>query len=447
MTTYRILFATMPFDGHFSPLTGLAVHLQQLGHDVRWYVGGHYGERVKNLGLPHYPLVQAKLINQENLDELLPERAKLKSPIARGQLDVTQVFLLRAPEYVQDIRAIHQDWPFDILIYDEACLGAVLAQQLLGVKGVAIGVMPLMETDENLGPPGLGQQPARSGLGRLGQRILSYVVQRFMFKPCNELYNQLRAQHGLPPFQGFLFDSVFQYADLFLQSGVPAFEYPRKRISPTVKFVGALLPHRSSQKAPFKYISQALAHKHVVLVTQGTLERNVEKIIVPTLEAYKDNADTLVIATTGGSGTEELRRRYPQRHFIIEDFIDFDAVMPYASVYVTNGGYGGVMLALQHQLPMVVAGVYEGKNEIAGRVDYCRVGINLKTETPKPKQIRQAVTQVLTTSLYRQQVRQLAQEFQQYHPHELATTYLQEMMTRASQPAPHSSLAQPISAS
>ena len=80
MKLKRILFATMPLDGHFSPLTGLAVHLQTLGHDVRWYVGGHYGARVTKLGLVHYPSVKAPVINQENMDELFPERKKDQKP-------------------------------------------------------------------------------------------------------------------------------------------------------------------------------------------------------------------------------------------------------------------------------------------------------------------------------------------------------------------------------
>ena len=30
----KILFASMPFDGHFNPLTALAVHLRERGHEV-----------------------------------------------------------------------------------------------------------------------------------------------------------------------------------------------------------------------------------------------------------------------------------------------------------------------------------------------------------------------------------------------------------------------------
>ena len=45
----RILFATMPFDGHFSPLTGIAAHLKDQGHDVRWYAGPSYAQKLADL--------------------------------------------------------------------------------------------------------------------------------------------------------------------------------------------------------------------------------------------------------------------------------------------------------------------------------------------------------------------------------------------------------------
>jgi UDP:flavonoid glycosyltransferase YjiC (YdhE family) len=110
ITPQRILFATMPMDGHFSPLTGLAVHLSNLGHDVRWYVGGEYGEKVRKLGLHHYPFVNARTVNQDNLEQEFPERATIKGSIARLRFDIKQVFLLRAPEFVEDMKDIYQTW-------------------------------------------------------------------------------------------------------------------------------------------------------------------------------------------------------------------------------------------------------------------------------------------------------------------------------------------------
>lgn len=428
MTPRRILFATVPFDGHFSPLTSLAVHLSQRGHDVRWFVGGQYGQRVEKLGLTHYPNVKAPLINQENMDALFPERKKIRNPIARARFDVKQTFLTPVPGYVDDLKAIHADWPYELIIYDLACLGALFVQQLLGIKGIAVGVLPLFESAVNLPTDDPNQHPIRRTLIRWANRVKLHLMFNVMMKPCSDLHNELRTQYGLSPEPGFLFESVFRHADLYLQSGVPGFDYPHRQLSPTVRFVGPMLPYRSGRKTPFPQAEKTLEYKRVVLVTQGTFERNVEKIVVPTLEAYKNDPDTMVIVTTGGSGTEELRRRYPQPNFLIDDFIDYDTVMPYVSVYVTNGGYGGVMLALQHKLPMVVAGVYEGKDDIAARVQFNKVGLDLKTETPKPAQIQRAVSTVLADGTYRQRAQKLSEEFSQYPANQLAEQYINELL-------------------
>lgn len=428
MTPRRILFATVAFDGHVSPLTGVAVYLRQLGHDVRWYVGGHYGERLQKMGLPHYPCVKAQVINQENMDELFPERKRVRNPIARARFDVKQTFLNPIPGYVDDLLAVHTNWPYDLIVYDLACLGALFAQELLSIKGIAVGVLPLFESSTNLPSDDPQQHPVKRSLTRWANRAKRHLIFNILMKPCTDLYNRLRSQYGLLPEAGFMFESVFRHADLYLQSGVPGFDYPHRQLSPNVRFVGPLLPHRSGRKAPFALAERTIDYQRVILVTQGTFERNVEKIIVPTLEAYKNDPATMVIVTTGGSGTDALRRRYPQPHFLIEDFIDYDTLMPYVSVYVTNGGYGGVLLALHHQLPIVVAGVHEGKDDIAARVQYNRVGLDLRTETPRPVQIRRAVATVLADATYRQRARQLSAEFSRYSPNELVAGYINELM-------------------
>ncbi|MPR36853.1 glycosyltransferase [Salmonirosea aquatica] len=431
MKKQRILFATMPMDGHFSPLTSLAKHLSDLGHEVRWYVGGHYGQKVTRLGLHHYPFVKAQTVNQENLDVLFPERKNIQGTVARLRFDINQVFLLRGPEFVEDLTMIYNEWPYDLIVHDVAFMGGSLIRELLPIKSVAVGVIPLAESDRNLPPSGLGKIPASGWFERQAQHMLRYLVQDVMFKPCNDLHNQIRRQHGLPAVKGFLFDYAVRSADLYLQSGVPSFEFPRERISPNVRFVGAMLPYQRDRKPSFEYAGKALDARRVILVTQGTVEKDIEKILVPTLKAFQNDPDTLVIATTGGSQTQELRDRFPQEHFIIEDFIDFNSVMPYAHVYVTNGGYGGVMLGLKHNLPIVAAGVHEGKNEIAARVGYCGVGVNLKTETPKANQIHRAVERVLSDITYRQNLRKLSREFDAYRANELATQHIQELFEKS----------------
>ena len=159
------------------------------------------------------------------------------------------------------------------------------------------------------------------------------------------------------------------------------------------------------------------------------MEKDVEKIIVPTLEALKDT-DTLVIATTGGSGTKELQKRFPQSNLIIADFIPFSEIMPYADLYITNGGYGGVMLGIENKVPMLVAGVHEGKNEINARIGYFRLGINLGKESPAPSDIKKSVKQVLADPSYKQNVEKLAKEFTTYNPNKLCAFYVAKLLQK-----------------
>jgi MGT family glycosyltransferase len=427
MNANKILFATIPADGHFNPLTGLAKHLQAQGHDVRWYTGGQYLIKAEKLGIPVFPFKTAQVINQENFEALFPERQKIKGTIARLRFDINQIFLNRAPEFVADIVDLYQEFPFELLVCDALFTGAPFIKQLLQVPVVTIGIVPLTETSRDLPPAGLGLEPANGFWGRRKQDVLRYVTKHFLFKPCTELYNRYLVQHGLAPTQDFVFDSFIRCADVYLQSGVPGFEYDRQDMSPNVRFVGPLLPYTKGARKPFQHYETLKQFRKVILVTQGTVERDPEKIIVPTLEAFKDSS-YLVIATTGGSQTEALRARFPQRNIIIENFIDFNEIMPYCDVYVTNGGYGGVMLSIQNGLPMVAAGVHEGKNEITARISYFKLGVNLKTETPTPNQIRTQVKTVMDNPVYRQHIAKMRTEFAEYNPNELCENYIAEVV-------------------
>jgi len=234
--------------------------------------------------------------------------------------------------------------------------------------------------------------------------------------------------YGIDAAKSNVFDILVKKSTLLLQSGTPGFEYKRSDLGKNVRFIGALLPHQQNKKRLPWYSEKLESYEKVILVTQGTVEKDANKIIVPAIEAFKNSRKYLVIVTTGGSGTSQLRERYPFHNIIIEDFIPFDDVMPHADVYVTNGGYGGVMLAIQHQLPLVVAGVHEGKNEINARIGYFNLGINLGTETPKPQQMLTAVTGVLRNDMYRKNVLNLSEEFSYYRPQELTASYIRELI-------------------
>jgi UDP:flavonoid glycosyltransferase YjiC (YdhE family) len=429
MKSRKILFANFPADGHFSPLTGLAIHLKNSGHDVRWYTGSKYEAKIKSLGFTYYPLKKAIDFSTGEPDQVFPERKNHKGQIAKLKFDIKHAFVLRGPEFYKDIAEINESFPFDIMIADNCFTGIPFVRQLLAKPVIAIGVMPLMETSRDLPPTGLGLTPSHTSFGKLKQDLMRFFADKFIFNDSKKLTDKIFSEYGMKKSRGNIFDIVSKEADLFLQSGTPGFEYRRTDLRNNIHFIGPLLPYGHEKDKNYQVPDQYKNFKKRILVTQGTVETDVDKIISPTLEAFKDT-DVLVIATTGGSRTQELRDRYPHANILIEDFIPFNDIMPQVDAYVTNGGYGGVLLGIQNKIPMVVAGIHEGKNEINARIGYFKLGVDLKTEKPTPTQIRESVETILQNRLYRRNVIKLANEFEDYDPAWLTEKYADELISR-----------------
>lgn len=426
MERIKVLMATAPFDGHFNPLTTLAQALKEVGYDVRWYTQEKYAPRLAKLQIPHFPFRKALQFHDGNMDQLFPQRATIRNKVTKLNFDIQEIFVKRGPEYYEDLKDIYESFPFDVMIADLGFAGIAYVRRLMNIPVIGVSVFPLMESSHQTAPYGLGIEPSGSILGKAKMSALRFIARQVLFARSNKLNKEIAAAHGIES-TGHLFDDNIFHSTIVLQSGTPGFEYKRLDMSGHIRFVGPLLPAVSSTAIKSR-ITRDLTYEKTVLVTQGTVEKDVEKLIVPTLKAFR-GTNTRVIVTTGGSGTEELRRRFPESNFIIEDFIPFHEVMPACDVFVSNGGYGGVLLGIKNELPLVVAGIHEGKNEICARVGHFKLGINLSTETPTSGQVRAAVDQALEDPQYSENVRLLAEEFGYYDPGFLVKKFVY-MLTR-----------------
>jgi MGT family glycosyltransferase len=425
----KILFATFPADGHFNPLTGLAVHLKEQGYDVRWYTSKTYEPKLEKMGIPFFPFKKALEVTGDNVDAIFPERKNKNSQVAKLNFDIVNVFINRSPEYYQDIKGIHQHFAFDLMICDVLFTGMAFVSDLMKIPVVGVGIVPVTSDSKDLAPAGLAMTPSNNFFGRRKQDFLRWMAKNVLFAKANKAMKNLLTGYGIESISNSVFDMAQEKCTIILQTGTPGFEYKRSDLSPKYKFVGPLLLP-PSKKAGAKWHNEKLAqYKKVLLVTQGTVEKDNSKLLVPTLEALQ-NTDYLLVVTTGGSNTEALRKQYTAPNIIIEDYIAFADVMPHTDVYVTNGGMGGVQLSIQNNLPMVTAGVHEGKNEICARVGYFNLGINLKTERPSPEQIRKAVEQVVSNGMYRKNVIALNKEFGRYRTNELCERYVESLLPR-----------------
>ena len=429
----KILFAAFPGDGHFNPLTGLAAHLKSEGYDVRFYTSAAYREKVQRMDIPFLPFVRARELDVDKIDETFPDRKHHKSQVAKLNHDIINVFIKQGPEYYADLQDIYKTFQFDLVIADIMFTGIPFVTDLMKIPAIGVGIVPITQNSKDLPPAGMGMTPSYTVFGKLKQRILRWSAKNVLFAKSNKAMNDVLGSYGISVNADNVFDLMPAKCNVVLQTGTPSFEYKRSDLDPKYKFVGPLLPY-SSKKATTRWYNEKLSvFSKVVLVTQGTVEKDGSKLLVPTLEAFR-NSDYLVVVTTGGSDTEKLRKQYAAPNVIIEDYISFADIMPYADVYVTNGGMGGVQLSIENNLPMVAAGVHEGKNEICARVGYFNLGINLKTERPTPEQIRKSVEQVMANDMYRKNVVALSNEFRRYDPLELCERYVQQLLPKISVP-------------
>jgi UDP:flavonoid glycosyltransferase YjiC (YdhE family) len=194
-----------------------------------------------------------------------------------------------------------------------------------------------------------------------------------------------------------------------------------------VHFIGPLLPETPSAFDPPSWWQEVVdGRRPIVLATQGTIATNPRDLLVPTLQGLA-NEDVLVIGTTTGATADELGE--PPANARLVTFVPFGRIMPYVSVLVTNGGYGGVSIALAHGVPVVTAGSTEDKPEVGNRVMQAGVGIRLKSSSPTPAAVRAAVRSVLDTPSYRARAQAMQQEIQRLDAPRRAATLLEQMAT------------------
>jgi UDP:flavonoid glycosyltransferase YjiC (YdhE family) len=136
----------------------------------------------------------------------------------------------------------------------------------------------------------------------------------------------------------------------------------------------------------------------VVHVTQGTANVDPRDLILPALEALAGEPGLVVVGT--GHRTAALPGPLPANARAAQ-MLPYPELLPRTAVMVTNGGYGGVLQALRHDVPLVVAGGDLDKPEIAARVGWHGAGIDLRTGTPEPAAILAACRRAVTVPSYR----------------------------------------------
>jgi MGT family glycosyltransferase len=400
----RFLFATMPIVGHVAPIAPVARELINRGHEVTWYTSKYFEDKITATGATLAPLVSPIDFGDGEYNKHFPGRDKYHG-LRQVVYDFEHVFVGSVEGYVDDLRTlIDSDHP-DALVVDPAVAAGVILSIVDGVPTATIGISVLALQDAYQAPFGLGLPPRTSLLGRLRNKALYPLIDHVIFRRVNRASAALAKKHDWPyfPFRPKATDF------LFIQPSVESFEYPRANTPPQVHFVGPLMPELSADSPrPAWWADLETARESgrpIILVTQGTIATDSMELIQPTLDAMEFE-DVFVVA----AGVDPATLPAIPANARVERFVPFRPLMPLIDGYVTNGGFGGVTIALANGVPVVSGGTTEDKAEVGGRVAYTGVGINLKTSRPTVERLRTAIFSILRDPSYRQRAAEIQRD-------------------------------------
>jgi UDP:flavonoid glycosyltransferase YjiC (YdhE family) len=421
-----VLLCSTPLSGHAGPLLAIGRHLADAGHRVIALTGSGFADAARSAGLESVPLPGRADFDERDEAGLLPDLHRYRG-LALSRYQVEQTFVATIPDQYRGVRAILDREPVDVIVVDSFFAGVL--PLLEGERSarppiVGIGIGPLVQVSRDVAPFNTALPPSSTPLGRLRNTALNLVVARVLFVRTQRLAAAMVAEASGGTLRTFVLDLTAAF-DRFVQLGPAEFEYPRSDLSADVVFAGPVPPTPSAAALP-SWWSDLDGSRPVVHVTQGTLDNHdFGKLVRPTLDALAEE-DVLVVVSTGRAPVAGLGPLPANAR--AAEFLPYDRLLPLTAAVVTNGGFGGTLLALRHGVPLIVAGAAEDKPEVAARVAYVGAGIDLRTGRPSAEALRAAVARVLGEPSYRSRAQAMAAAIARYSPLDVVDGVLAELL-------------------
>jgi MGT family glycosyltransferase len=422
MTRKRFLFVGWEGGGNLPPALTVARCLVERGHTVRFLGEPCNREEIEATGSAFVSYVHAP-----HRDSKSPECDFIRDWEARTPFEAfarTRERLMFGPagSYAQDVLKELAAHPADAVAVDFPLFGALVGAEHAHVPTAVLNTTIYRLPAPGLPPTGLGLLPALGPFGRVRDRVLNALVSRLFAQGLPDL-NAVRRELGLAPL-AHPFQQL-EHADLFLVLTSPAFDFPARRLPPTVRYVGPQLeeplwaqpwssPWPADHPDPLVVVSLSTSFQH-----QGALLQRVMDAL--------GGMWVRGLVTVGPTLAQE--QFHTPDNVVICSSAPHGQVFPQAVAVVTHAGHGTAMRALANGLPLVCIPMGRDQNDVAARVVARGAGLRLSPKASIPA-LRRAIQRVLGEPGFREQARRLAQAIAEETRRPLAAEALEELATQ-----------------
>lgn len=446
-----IVAMAFPGDGHSGPILRACCHLATQGFMVWLIASSEYESPALSVGV-------SRFFRHPNhfmlFPEILRDIVKVPPGMARTNYSFTNVFVRHTPLFVSALQNALEEARREfgperrVVVLQDIFAGGALpflygAPLPAGYDKfppvISLNVSVLFCTSTDAPPLGTGVSP----IGREGDDMLKLheAVAVGTLEGRDLLNKILKDMACTRLVEGSLADAWHHAPDLTLQPCSPSLEFKRRDLSPKIRFVGGLplsVPKGSVVPDWLREYATTTKggegkRKKLVFVTQGTVDIDHHQLLIPTLRALRSRDDVFVVAVLGSRSAklpEDVESSLSSPNTLVLDYFPYNEILPYADVFIANGGYGGFMHGVMNGVPMIIAGKGKDKADVAMRVEYAGLGVDLQTAMPSSEQVAAAVDQVLSNPAYRQKAAELKKENEDMNALEKIEEAVMELSTR-----------------
>ena len=342
----RFVIASTPAAGHVNPVAAIGRILVAEGHKVVGLSGSAFRKRFEGIGAGFHPLPASADPDFQNIASFVPELKSLPegtTRLVRSRIVLGRVFIDTIPLQHEALQQILRDVHVDVIIGDNAFLG--ILPMLLGPRAkrppIILCGTSILHWERTDGAPNFaGLPPVTTEAQRKEYAAIARERDMALEQPNVSRANGHLKALGVRPLPRNLFESAVELADAYVQPSVPGFEFSRV-LPQSVRFIGAL-PIVPNQAPLPPWAPELDGRRKVVLVSQGTVaNHDFGLLVVPTLAAFAEEPDLLVVVSAGGRPVEAIPGPIPA-NVRLASYLPFEWLLPKVDVCVTNGGYGGV---------------------------------------------------------------------------------------------------------
>jgi zeaxanthin glucosyltransferase len=381
MATIGIVAAALP--GHLLPIGALGRALARRGHRViaATLPDGEPLVRASGLefaaiGAAEYPPGAMERVTAEL--GRLRGRAAFRHTIELG-LALTRVVLRDAPEVLRPRRP-------DLLVVDQALPGGNTLAERLGVPFVSVAAALPIVLDLDVPPNPTPWGPARSGWGRVRNR-LAFEVLRHLARPVVRLLAEQRRAWGLSR-RDDPRDWPSPLAQIWQQPR--EFEFPC-RLPPHVHCVGPLTDPSARPPVPFPF--EALEGRPLVYASLGTLQNRLPHVF-RAIAAACAGRDVQLVLSLGGSADPATLGPLPGRPLVVWSAPQLE-LLDRAAVTITHAGLNTTLESLARGVPLVAIPITNDQPGVAARIAWTGSGRVVPAGLADAARLRRAVDRVL----------------------------------------------------